>query len=172
MDSKADIRKNLLQQRLALPIEMLKYASQSICESLKQEIVAYSIASLHYYEPIHRLHEIDILPFIDYLTQINSDLILHTSRKIDGLWQTVHPGGATVPCEPFYDCVIVPMLGFDKLLNRVGYGGGYYDRLLTVQPSTRKVGVCIQLGYQDRLPSQSHDIPMDEIITERQIYRK
>ncbi len=171
MVSKADIRKVLLQQRLALSAGTLESASQAICKALQQVIEAHAVRSLHYYEPIRRLHEIDIIPFIDRISRLNNNLVVHTSRKFDSTWVTVNRTGSKVVAEPVYDCIIVPMLGFDVALHRIGYGGGYYDRLLSVQPTARKVGVCLQLGYRAILPQQLHDIAMDVILTETQIYR-
>jgi len=69
------------------------------------------------------------------------------------------------------DALIVPLLGFDRALYRLGYGGGYYDRTLA-QSAPRPY--CIGLGFQTAiLPTihpQPHDIPMDRIVTEERVY--
>jgi 5-formyltetrahydrofolate cyclo-ligase len=66
--------------------------------------------------------------------------------------------------------IIVPGVAFDRRGRRVGFGGGYYDRLL----STATVP-SVALSYEGQLveeaPVDSHDIPVDIIVTERAIYR-
>lgn len=66
--------------------------------------------------------------------------------------------------------IIVPGVAFDRQGRRVGFGGGYYDRLLstTTAPS-------VALSYEGQLveeaPVDRHDIPVDIIVTEHAIYR-
>jgi 5-formyltetrahydrofolate cyclo-ligase len=65
------------------------------------------------------------------------------------------------------DALIVPLVGFDVTRYRLGYGGGYYDRTIA---SAAKRPFCIGLGYAeselDTIYPQSHDIPMDVIVTD------
>jgi 5,10-methenyltetrahydrofolate synthetase len=63
------------------------------------------------------------------------------------------------------------MLGFDpKTLHRIGYGGGYYDKFLAGQPEAKKVGVCYEAGKTGQIPMESHDIALDMVVTENQVY--
>jgi 5-formyltetrahydrofolate cyclo-ligase len=69
--------------------------------------------------------------------------------------------------------VIVPGLAFDATGNRVGRGGGYYDRFLAragMQPAI-KIGVCFSLQMIPKVPSRSHDITMDWVCHERAALR-
>lgn len=67
--------------------------------------------------------------------------------------------------------VLVPGLGFDKNGNRLGFGRGFYDRALTGF-SGLKVGVAWSVQIlQEELRSESWDIPMDLIATERSLVR-
>jgi 5-formyltetrahydrofolate cyclo-ligase len=59
----------------------------------------------------------------------------------------------------------VPMLGFDSDLNRIGYGGGYYDRTLTA--AHIKVGIAFEYMRLQEIPVEATDIRMDYIVTER-----
>jgi 5-formyltetrahydrofolate cyclo-ligase len=64
------------------------------------------------------------------------------------------------------DLVIVPMVAGDRKKNRIGYGAGYYDRFLT-NCSAPKVGLLFDCQlYDDTLPVESFDIPLDILITE------
>lgn len=71
-----------------------------------------------------------------------------------------------------FDVVAVPGLAFDSGLYRLGYGGGYYDRLLPGLKLSVKAG----LGYGFQIVStvyrEEHDFPLDALITENYIYRR
>ena len=69
------------------------------------------------------------------------------------------------------DWIIVPGVAFDKKLNRLGRGKGYYDKLL-VQTSATKIGICYELQLFDEIPAEPHDIKMDFIITENNIIHR
>ncbi len=72
------------------------------------------------------------------------------------------------------DLILVPGLGFDRDLNRLGRGAGFYDRMIESlietlgTASTRPVlvGVCFNCQIVERVPTQAHDFPMDRIITQ------
>lgn len=63
--------------------------------------------------------------------------------------------------------LIVPLVGFDAHGYRLGYGGGYYDRTISVlRPRPLLIGVGYELSRLDTIHPQPHDIPMDYIVTE------
>ncbi len=63
------------------------------------------------------------------------------------------------------DCVLVPGLGFDRENYRLGYGKGYYDRLLAQMPLIRTIGVGFQEQFcEELLPRDSWDVPVSEVI--------
>ena len=72
------------------------------------------------------------------------------------------------------DIIFVPMVGFDKTLNRLGYGKGYYDRTISKLRKLKNIFV-IGLAYDNQmvqnLPAENHDQKMDIILTEKKIYR-
>lgn len=62
---------------------------------------------------------------------------------------------------------IVPGLAFTKRGNRLGYGGGWYDRLLAMaSKSARKIGVAHKFQIVENLPNEPHDIKMDAVVTD------
>ena len=70
------------------------------------------------------------------------------------------------------DLVIVPGIAFDKNGHRIGYGYGYYDRLLgKLGDKATKTGLCYEFQLIDKIPEEKHDIPMDIIITEKRIIK-
>lgn len=68
--------------------------------------------------------------------------------------------------------VLVPGVGFDKNGNRLGFGGGYFDRFLSrLKPSTLKIAPAYEVQVVKKIPSKKHDVKMDYIITEKRIYK-
>lgn len=68
------------------------------------------------------------------------------------------------------DLVLVPGMVFDKAGNRIGYGGGYYDRFLRqLDPSVPWVSIAFELQIVPLIPKESHDLPVDRIITEQRV---
>lgn len=64
------------------------------------------------------------------------------------------------------DLFAVPGLVFDHRGARLGYGGGYYDRLLKAAPRAYRVGIAFQAQLVRHLPSTQLDVPVDCLITE------
>ena len=68
------------------------------------------------------------------------------------------------------DILLVPLVAFDKYLNRIGYGGGYYDRYLKKIKKRKKI-LTIGLAYSfqkvKKIEAEQNDIKLDSIITEK-----
>lgn len=68
------------------------------------------------------------------------------------------------------DIIVVPGLLFDKNGYRIGYGGGYYDRLLkTIEERIITIGLCFDEFLQDSLPVEKYDISVRIVITEKRV---
>lgn len=69
------------------------------------------------------------------------------------------------------DLVIVPGLAFSAEMDRLGYGGGYYDRLFS-EPDFKaiKAAPCFYEQVVDRLPREEHDKKLDLIVSDKCIY--
>ncbi|BAO75821.1 5-formyltetrahydrofolate cyclo-ligase [Winogradskyella sp. PG-2] len=64
------------------------------------------------------------------------------------------------------EVVFVPLLGFDKTGNRIGYGKGFYDRFLAnCKPETIKIGLSFFEAEQDIIESSEDDIKLDYCVT-------
>lgn len=77
--------------------------------------------------------------------------------------------------EMHCDCVIVPLLGFDAVCNRIGYGKGYYDRFLHALLSQTRTkpylaGLAFQCQFvEEGIHAETHDIRLDTVITEHDV---
>lgn len=131
--------------------------------------------------------EVDVRPLLEQLSKTHTIVLPVTPRdrlKLSfrqwtpgcameaGPFGTCHPvgelGDGSGPRVP--DVVIVPLLAFTKLGDRLGYGGGYYDATLAAlkadKPSLRTVGVAYAGQGVKVLPTELTDVPLDHILTE------
>jgi 5-formyltetrahydrofolate cyclo-ligase len=68
------------------------------------------------------------------------------------------------------DWVLVPGVAFSADGRRLGYGGGYYDRLMTqLRPAIPRVAGAFDVQIAERIPAASHDLSVDVIVTESRI---
>lgn len=82
------------------------------------------------------------------------------------------PVGGEVLHPDDIDVIVVPGLAFDRRGYRVGYGGGFYDRLLSrTRPDAVRMGFCFAIQVVERVPSGSFDLPVDMIVTESETIR-
>ncbi len=80
-------------------------------------------------------------------------------------------------CSPAQlDVVITPLVAFDAQLNRLGMGGGYYDRSFAFKKHRknwarpRMIGVAYSFQRVEQLPVQAWDVPLNAVITEKESY--
>jgi len=134
--------------------------------------------SIYSYLPYNQ--EIDTYPI---LRQAQADGKRVAVPKVIGekmvfLWlddlDATEPGYYTIP-EPIADepaadddaaLMILPGLAFDTSGARCGYGGGFYDRYLETHPAHYKVALAYGFQLVDHLETESHDIPVDLVLTE------
>jgi len=73
--------------------------------------------------------------------------------------------------------IFMPLVGFDQNKNRIGMGGGYYDRTLAFKKhrikycNPRLIGLAFDCQKVDKIETQEWDIPLDTVITPTTIYR-
>ena len=70
------------------------------------------------------------------------------------------------------DIILIPLVAFDKNLNRLGYGGGYYDRLiakLSKKKKIIKIGLAFPFQKIDKVPINIYDQKLDYIVTNKYI---
>ena len=101
---------------------------------------------------------IDRLGSMDFLTWTPED------QLFPGLYGTHHPEPSGPAVTP--DVIIAPLLGFDRAMNRLGQGGGYYDRTFARYPDALRIGLAWSVQEHDALPADPWDLPLDIILTE------
>ena len=172
-------RQRLIAERLAIEPGTRKRYSAAIIRKLDAIIgtpIGYVVSG---YWPLRG--EPDLRPWVESLharggqfalpvvVERNKPLIFRLwspgAPLIRGFWNIPVPNEQAEEVVP--DIIIAPVVGFDSKCYRLGYGGGYFDRTLEVADQTECV---LGVGYaQQAIPTiyaQSHDIPMDAIVTE------
>lgn len=83
---------------------------------------------------------------------------------VPGPYRCLQPGEGAATLAP--DAIITPLLAFDAALNRLGQGGGHYDRLFAQYPDALRIGLAWSVQQVDRVPVQPFDLPLDIVVTE------
>ncbi len=187
-NAKIEMRKAILARRSALSLPARQTASRAISKQVlasggfrdAQTVLAYmSIAAEFSTSEIARAvvdgGKVLALPKINKAESVlelfrvgnlNADLI-------PGPWGILEPHPQR--CEKIspeeIDFVLVPGVAFDADCRRLGYGAGYYDRLLgELGPFTTFVAAAFAVQIVESVPVEAHDISLDVVVTEEQKY--
>lgn len=90
------------------------------------------------------------------------------SLKKSSAMNLLEPVGKTFTGFDKIDMAIIPGLAFDKNNNRLGYGKGYYDKLLS-RVHVYKIGICFNFQLLDSLPVTKKDVKMDMVVTDKKL---
>jgi 5-formyltetrahydrofolate cyclo-ligase len=82
-----------------------------------------------------------------------------------GILQPAAVAEALIP-----DVLFVPLVGFTPSLDRLGQGGGHYDRWLAEHPPLLAIGLAWDAQTRDTLPTEPHDKALDAVVTPTRIY--
>lgn len=188
MESKKELRKRILITRNNMDKEDVVSKSNMIMNKLT-ELEEYTKSNTVFvymsfgnevvtFELVKRMlseNKRVVIPYTDtkntviipsQLKSIEEDLVLSDF----GYYEPVYDKINVVEPEEF-DLIVTPGLVFDRQLNRVGFGKGYYDRILVRKRKDAKaIAVAFDFQVLDEVPSEEHDVKMDMIITEDKIY--
>ena len=185
METKKELRKRILNIRNSMSIENVEKNSSIIIDKIvntdiyKQSKVVFIYMDFNKEvmtsQLIKRMLSEKKRVVIPYTDKINTELIpSEITKQADlklnsfGYYEPV----SIMPVDPEeIDLVIVPGVVFDKQLNRIGFGKGYYDKILIkLKPSAVKIAVAHEFQVFELIPTEEHDIKMDMIITEKSIW--
>ena len=126
---------------------------------------------------IHTDSEIDINKDISgykqlittYLLSSQIELCLYKEPFIKNALNILEPENPIKISE--VDVFLVPGMAFTTSGKRLGRGGGYYDKLLSIYPDTLKIGFTFNERIIEDIPTESHDISMDYVFTNDKYYK-
>lgn len=181
MEEKKRVRKWARQSRKDLGAGVLKEASSKIICKLADIIETWDTDYFFFYYPLEG--EVSLLGLAEILLEQGKKIAF---PKVDGdsmefyevtglasefrkgTFSVMEPIG-TVPVDWETGVAFFPGLAFDPEKNRVGYGKGYYDRYFSEKPEIRRIGVCLEQFFLDKVPAEEFDIRMHAICTEQSI---
>lgn len=188
MDSKKTLRKIIQSRRDLIPPDIRNKKSKDAAKKFLASPHYITSKNIFIYFPFQS--ELDTLPIIKKAIEDGKKIILpkvlgnklnlyfvnDCAKQLEkGKYGIMEP----VPskCKPAdisdIDLAVIPGVCFDHNFNRIGYGGGYYDKLLHLLPAKiKKIAICFELQVISKVPALDHDIKADEIITESNIYVK
>lgn len=184
MQSKDAIRNDVLQRRRALDPEALQRESRAITQRVLDWVGFRNAKSILIYLSKKGEVETDALiqealdrgktvgvPVTD---EKNNELAVSHLSGLD-IEFDIGPFGIREPAQPFLiplalenlDLVIAPGLAFDRQGGRIGYGKGYFDRLLARMPlASLKAGLALEFQVYESLPQMATDVKMNVVVTE------
>ncbi|MFO1241042.1 MAG: 5-formyltetrahydrofolate cyclo-ligase [Sphingomonadaceae bacterium] len=102
-----------------------------------------------------------------------TDLVFRKWQPGDPMEQAdfgfMQPLPSAEACNP--DLILTPLVGFDRALNRLGQGAGYYDRAFAALPDSLRIGVAWSIQECDGLVPDPWDMPLDAVLTEKEWIR-
>lgn len=169
MNNKTALRNKAKSIRKTLDIKTL---SSAICKKLREQNFYKKAEHVLIFYPLE--HEIDLRGLLEdkkqfYLPKVNGkDMHIcpfdKNTKLVRSKFNIQEP--CSHPVEPqILDLAIVPALAADKNGNRLGYGGGFYDRFLAMYKIPTAVVAAKELIFE-ALPKEEHDIKMDYVITQ------
>ncbi len=107
------------------------------------------------------------LPAVISKTEIVFRDLVRTGALEKGGFGTFHPPESAQKLQP--DIILLPLAVFDGAGNRIGYGGGYYDRAIAAFRDEGHTPYLVGLAFEEQrapsVPVESHDVALDMIIT-------
>ena len=185
MITKSTFRKTILQYRRLLEQHVFEERSKHIFQLLQKLIESKEVRKLHIFLTMKNNQEPDVFSFVKTLwerevkvivsrTDFDSKEMQHFSLKPEtqlavnkmGIPEPVNAEEASIENV---DLILVPLLVCDREGYRIGYGGGYYDRLL-LETKALKVGLSLSPPVDIILQREDWDIPLDYLITPFKTY--
>jgi 5-formyltetrahydrofolate cyclo-ligase len=188
---KSELRKLMLQRRRALPVEEVQLRSKQIADHFFLHFKLNPGQVLHLFLPIVKNNEINTWPIIEQMrlqcpdvrvavpvTDAAQHILTHhhlTDKAVlvENSWGIPEPKDATIIQAQEVDIVLIPLLAFDTLGHRVGYGKGFYDRFLAeCRSDVIKVGLSLEPPVESITDTNTYDIPLDYAIMPDGIWGK
>ena len=177
---KSKLRNKVLKLRKSKSKKLININPSNIYSYLKNK--NYNLKIIGGYYPVN--YETNDLEILNYFFKRGSTISLPKIKKKNQMefykWYKSDPlliNKYGIP-EPettnrvYPDILFVPLVAFDKKLNRLGYGGGFYDRYIQKISKIKKVvkvGLAFSFQKLKTIPVNKHDKKLDIIITEKDI---
>lgn len=186
---KTDLRREYLARRDSLSRSQIIQLSKQISASLFASFDLSQIKCVHSFLTIKDRGEVDTSIIINRIWRSFPQITVVVprinrkekrmecavydpmSRLIPNFWGIFEPLNTREISALAVDLVIVPLICFDETGHRVGYGGGYYDRFLSIcRPDCLKVGVSFFEPIKKIDEIEDHDVRLDHCVTPERVW--
>ncbi len=179
---KSKIRKKIIKIREKINKKNIKIDFNKIISLFKEEKITKK--SIGGYYPVN--FEVDDLELLKKFEKNNFKISLPVIKKNFQMdfykWKfsellKINKYGIPEPEAKtlvYPDILLVPLVAFDKKLNRLGYGGGYYDRLIEKLSKNKKIlriGLALSGQKINKVPINKYDQKLDYIVTNKYIIK-
>lgn len=174
MDKKTSLRIKSKEIRNNLDIKLI---SNIITENISRLDIFKNANNIMIFYPLE--NEINILGLLEYtdknifLPRMNGNSLeccpFVKGKLKKGKYNIQEPETECILC-PNLDLIIVPALAADKKGNRLGYGGGFYDRYLAVNKGVKTIVPIPDSLLFEEIPTDKFDIRINYIVTEIKVY--
>jgi len=178
-EKKSCLRKIVLGRRSGLEEKQRKIASSQAVVYFLESVDLEKTSIISLYWPIG--DELDCYPLIEKLQQQGHKICLPSivgakqplvfrefsagDKLVSAAFGTSEPQSSAKILMP--DMIVLPLAGFDKQGNRLGYGKGFYDRTIAAMAKKPELcGLAFAVQELDNIPASPHDVPLEKIITE------
>lgn len=179
--TKKEIRNHILSIRKSLTEAEVNRLSNVICNRLSDSMLLKDVLDICFYMPIQ--NEVDLSGLLPkcrenqihmWLPRISDgcmDFYQYTEHTplIEGAYHILEPDNDTKLLPDARTLILTPGSVFSVKGDRIGYGGGYYDRYMKQYPFCKYVAVCYDFQILDDIPCEEHDQKPDVIISEKRI---
>ena len=180
--TKNELRKEVLGRRAALTEGEVAEKSREICRRIREMDVYEKARDICIYMPIR--NEVDVTLLLEpareggktvWIPKVLGEAMEFNEYDEDSLEISGSFGIPESTSEVFLEpddktLIVMPGAVFDREGNRIGYGGGFYDRYLEKHPDCRTIAVCYELQLVDHIPAETHDIRPEAIVTEKGVH--
>lgn len=181
--SKSEIRNNVIKKRNEIDDEELTFKNKLTIDRFINTDNYLSAKTIHTYIST-RKGEVDTKILINKMQRDGKSIILPKLNKVSNKFQRGYFTGwdkLTKSRDGYYepeigfdedlidvDLIIVPTIAVSQSGQRIGYGGGFYDKILK-NFFALKVTLAYEFQVFDNIESDEHDIKVDLIVTERRV---
>ncbi len=184
MKNKYSIRKRLKEKRSSLSANYCSSYEESILKIVLRFIQKHNSSKIGLYvsfgnevrtiKLIEKILSLEKEVYLPVQNFINETLTFKQYSKdtnlIENQNKILEPEmGKEIDTEDL-DIIFIPLLAFDKKLNRIGMGKGYYDKTLYGKKTGKLVGLAYDFQEVNDALSEEHDVAMNTIITSKNIF--
>ena len=175
--NKTELRRLIRTQKRAMTHQQMEKASRELGEKLAACPQYAAATTIYGYMPYNQ--EVRTIPMLEralaegkqvavpkvYGDTMKFIMVTDLTQMVDSNMGIPEPIADGPVADDPHAMVLMPGLAFTAKGDRMGYGGGYYDKFLAAEPNHPTVALCYDFQLVDYIPTDAYDIPVDLVLT-------